>query len=250
MKTCMMVALIFLVGCAACSSNVVGASAPTVSVVTPTASSTATPLPSATPTPTLTTTPTLTPTATLPVSYYITDMYHHKQELPLDCEAAAAVDFARYFDVEINEYDFQYTLPVSDNPNLGFVGYSNSLWGQVPPYAYGVHAGPIADHLNQYGMPAQSATGFTLEQLKREIAAGRPVIVWVIGNVEGGVPFEYTDKAGNKVIVAAYEHVVTVIGYDEVNIRYYNNKNMYEIPYKYFEQSWAVLGNMVVFRGE
>ena len=246
----MMIGLVFLIVCAACSSNVVGASAPTVPVVTPTASLTVTPLPSATPTLTPTATATLTPTATLPVSYHITDMYHHKQELPLDCEAAAAVDFARYFDVEINEYDFQYTLPVSDNPDLGFVGYSNSLWGQVPPYAYGVHAGPIADHLNQYGMPARSAKGFTLEQLKREIAAGRPVIVWVIGNVEGGVPFEYTDTAGNKVVVAAYEHVVTVIGYDEVNIRYYNNNHMYEIPYKYFEQSWAVLGNMVVYRGE
>jgi uncharacterized protein YvpB len=113
-----------------------------------------------------------------------------------------------------------------------------------------VHAGPIANQLNKYGVPAKAAKGFTIKQLQREIAAGRPVIVWVIGNVEGGVPFEFTDKAGNKVIVAAYEHVVTVIGYDAVNIRYYNNKKMYEIPYKYFEQSWAVLGNMVVYRGE
>ena len=250
MKMRMMVVFIFLMLCAACSSNVVDASEPTHPMATLTPSSTATPLPSATPTVTPTGTPTLTPTATLPVSYYITDMYHHKQELPLDCEAAAAVDFARYFGVEINEYDFQYTLPVSDNPDLGFVGYSDSLWGQVPPYDYGVHAGPIADHLNKYGMPAKAAKGFTIEQLKREIAAGRPVIVWVIGNVEGGVPFEYTDKQGNKVIVAAYEHVVTVIGYDAINIRYYNNKKMYEIPTKYFEQSWAVLGNMVVYRGE
>jgi uncharacterized protein YvpB len=108
-----------------------------------------------------------------------------------------------------NEFEFQYKLPLSDNPDLGFVGDVNSPWGQVPPYGYGVHAGPIADLLNAYGIPAKAYKGYTLEQIKTQIAAGKPVIAWVIGNVVGGVPYEYTDKHGSKTIVAAYEHVVT-----------------------------------------
>jgi uncharacterized protein YvpB len=79
----------------------------------------------------------------------------------------------------------------------------------VPPYGYGVHAGPIADLLNAYGIPAKAYKGYTLEQIKTQIAAGKPVIAWVIGNVVGGVPYVYTDKKGNQVTVAAYEHVVT-----------------------------------------
>jgi hypothetical protein len=34
----------------------------------------------------------------------------------------------------------------------------------------------------------------------------------VIGNMVGGVPYEYTDQHGNQTIVAAYEHVVIVTG--------------------------------------
>ena len=108
-----------------------------------------------------------------------------------------------------NWFEFQYCLPLSDNTDLGFVGDVNAPWGQVPPYGYGVHARPIADLLNAYGIPAKAYKGYTLEQIKTQIAAGKPVIAWVIGNMVGGVPYVYTDKKGNQTIVAAYEHVVT-----------------------------------------
>ena len=39
------------------------------------------------------------------------------------------------------------------------------------------------------------------------------MIAWVIGNMVGGIPYEYTDKEGNKTTVAAYEHVVILTGY-------------------------------------
>jgi uncharacterized protein YvpB len=89
--------------------------------------------------------------------------------------------------------------------------------------------------------------GFTLEQLKAEIAANRPVIAWVIGNCVGGVPYEYTDSQGNTTTVAAYEHVVIVTGYTNETIRYMNNGKFYDIPNEYFINSWSVLGNMVVY---
>jgi len=167
----------------------------------------------------------------------------------LDCESAAAVDWASYLGKTIDEYEFQHGLPISDNPNIGFVGYSTGPWGQVPPYAYGVHAGPIADRLQQYGLNAVAVKGTTLDQVKRELVAGRPVIAWVIGNCVGGIPYEYTDKQGNKVTVAAYEHVIILYGFDGDNLYYFNAGKRYIIPSAVFQNSWGVLGNMVIVLG-
>jgi uncharacterized protein YvpB len=186
--------------------------------------------------------------AELPGSHYIWDIWGHRQYFGIGCEASAAVDWADYFGVTVSESTFQVRLPFSDNPDLGFVGSVNGPWGQVPPYAYGVHAAPIAAVLQEYYvMNAVGVKGFTIEGIKREIASGQPVIAWVIGNCVGGIPFEYIDEGGTPVIVAAYEHVVILTGYNKETIRYMNNGKFYDIPYENFENTWSVLGNMVVY---
>jgi len=190
-------------------------------------------------------TATLTPTA-IPGSHYL-EIDAHGKYFYLGCEAAAAVDLAGFYDILIYQYNFQHELPLSDNPDLGFVGDANGPWGQVPPYAYGVHATPVAELLQKYGLEVEGGKGYTLEQLKGKLAAGHPVIVWVIGNMIGGVPAEYTDTQGNTTIVAAYEHVVILTGYDEDSVRYVNNGKFYEVPNEVFLNSWGVLGNMAVF---
>ena len=194
--------------------------------------------------PSLTSSPTSVPA--LPKEHFISAITGHHQYFRLGCEAAAAKDWANYFHKNFNEFEFQYKLPLSDNPDLGFVGDVNSPWGQVPPYGYGVYAGPVADLLNAYGIPAKAYKGYTLEQLKAKIAQDKPVIAWVIGNVVGGVPSLYTDSRGSQVTVAAYEHVVIVTGYDETHLRYMTNGKFYETPYAVFLNSWGVLGNMVI----
>lgn len=190
------------------------------------------------------------PTATefvVPESLYITNISGSRQYFALGCEASAAADWANYFGVLIYEYDFQHQLPLSDNPDLGFVGDAKGPWGQVPPYAYGVHAEPVAALLrDQYGLPAIAAKGLTLDQIRESLAQSKPVIAWVIGNMTGGVPAEYTDSQGNTTIVAAYEHVVILTGYDQDSIRYMNNGKFYEVPNEVFLNSWGVLGNMAV----
>jgi len=187
----------------------------------------------------------------LPDSHYIWNILGHRQYFRIGCEASAADDWAKYFGVEVNEFHFQVRLPLSDNPDLGFVGDVTGPWGQVPPYAYGVHAGPVADVLREhYGMNAVGVKGFTLQELKEQIAANYPVIVWVVGNVTWSEPYEYTDKQGNKVITAPYEHVVIITGYNETHIRYMNNGKFYDIQTEYFERSWKVLGNMVIYLDE
>ncbi|MEN6524654.1 MAG: C39 family peptidase [Anaerolineaceae bacterium] len=222
----------------------------TISMTATVIPATITPIP-----PTATVTPvTPTPTAILPTittvvipeSYYIMDITGTGQYFALGCEASAAVDWANYFGVFIYEYNFQTELPVSDNPDLGFVGLVTGPWGQVPPYAYGVHADPVAALLRKYGLPAISGKGYTLDQVREKLAQSKPIIAWVIGNMVGGIPSEYVDKQGNVTIVAAYEHVVILTGYDQDSIRYMNNGRFYEVPNEVFLNSWGVLGNMAV----
>lgn len=196
--------------------------------------------------PTLQPSPIVTESA-LPPSAFITDISGHVQTYELGCEASAAVDWAGFYDVLIYESTFQFELPLSDNPDLGFVGnVTTDGWGQIPPDAYGVHAPPIAELLREYGLPAQAVKGMTLEEVKAELAEGDPIIAWVIGNMVYSNPLKFVDKQGNAVTVAPYEHVVILTGYDETNITYLNNGNFFSVPTEVFLTSWGVLGNMAV----
>jgi uncharacterized protein YvpB len=208
------------------------------------------PFPTSTSAPAARPEPSPTPTPTLPASSAITDMIAYKQDRPLDCEARAAVDWAAYFGMTISEYEFQFGLPVSDNPDFGFVGTSNSLWGQTPPYSYGVHAEPVAALLRKFGVDALALKGMTLDELKQQIFQGHPVIAWVIGNCVYSEPTEFIDKQGNKTIVAPYEHVIIVVGYTADRIRYFSSGKMYETPEEVFLKSWGVLGYMAIVAGE
>ncbi len=187
----------------------------------------------------------------IPETHYIWNILGHRQFFSIGCEASAADDWAKYFGVEVNEFAFQVRMPISDNPDVGFVGDVNGPWGQVPPYAYGVHAGPVAQVLSEYyDMNAVGMKGFTTRELKEQIAANKPVIAWVVANCTWSEPYEYTDKAGNKIITAPFEHVVIVTGYNETSFRYMNNGKFFDIPTEYFERTWSVLGNMVVYLDE
>ena len=209
---------------------------------TPTASPTPTAPPTRTPTPTLTSTP------EIPPSYRIRGIVGYSQSLPLSCESRSAVDWARYFGTSISELDFFWGLPTSDNPDAGFVGSVYGSWGQVPPAPYGVHARPIAQRLREYNLKAKAVRGMTLRELKAEVAAGRPVIVWVIGHVNRGTPIPYVAKNGHETTVAKFEHTVIVIGYDKHRITVLDGARVYSRYKKEFMRSWDVLGNLAVIK--
>ena len=196
----------------------------------------------------LSTQPVLTSIAySYPESFYIKGIVGHVQVYELGCESSAAVDWANYFGKTIYESNFQAEMPVSDNPDFGYVGDPNTDgWGQIPPYAYGAHSNPVAALLVEYGLPAQSKKGYRHEEIREKISQSKPVIVWIIGNMEYSVPVEYVDSQGRKSIVAPYEHVVILTGYDESTIRYMSNGRFYDVPNEVFLTSWAVLGNLAV----
>ncbi len=213
---------------------------------TPTATPTSTPTNTPTPLPTSTPIPTSTPSDGLPSTAWIEGVKGYAQSYNLTCESRTAVDWARYFGVSIDEMEFQSGLPLSDNPETGFVGNYNGYMGQIPPAAYGVHAPPVAALLREYGLTATAVKDYSLERLKKQIANGNPVIVWVIGNVWYGAPIEYTPDDGSTVTVAHFEHTAIVIGYDEYGLTFVDNNLIYWRSTRAFLDSWAVLGNMAI----
>jgi uncharacterized protein YvpB len=211
-----------------------------------TATGTRTPTATRTPVPTATPIPSLTPTAAPPLEARIANIVGHTQALPLSCEARAAADWAAYFGVSVDELDFLHSLPLTDDPNTGFVGDVNGEWGLIPPDSYGVHAEPVAARLRARGLWAYARTGLTFEALQTEISAGQPVIAWVVGHVERGGPTEYTPGHGRPTVVARYEHTVIVVGYTPARVTVLDGRKTYSRPLDTFLQSWGVLGNMAI----
>lgn len=185
----------------------------------------------------------------LPDSVYISGVSGHAQGYSLSCEARSAADWAAFWGVSIGETEFLETLPNSDNPDEGYVGNPNDAWGLLPPHGYGVHAAPVAEILRDFGLEAEAHHDLSWDDLREEIKAGRPVIVWVIGSMWGGTPVEYEAPDGSTSRVAAFEHTMILTGYslDAVQVvdAYTGQYQTYWL--KTFLKSWGVLGNMAVF---
>jgi len=165
----------------------------------------------------------------------------------LDCESRSAADWAGYFGVYINEFDFLNRLPESDDPDTGFVGSAWGVWGQTPPRSYGVHAEPVAALLRAYGLNARAARNLDWATVRAEIDQNRPVIVWVVGRVAYGPGFSYTAASnGHTTVVAPYEHTVLVTGYSPETVTVLDGAVSYTRPLAQFMASWGVLGYQAV----
>ncbi len=185
---------------------------------------------------------------TLPDTAYIPNVSGQAQQYVLSCESRSAVDWAAFWGVSISESEFLAALPRSDNPEAGFVGDPNGAWGGIPPASYGVHAEPVARLLRAYGLQAQAQKGLSWNDLRAEIAAGRPAIVWVIGQMWSGTPIDYTAQDGTTTTVARFEHSMILFGYDESHVHVtdaYSGWNQ-TYPLETFLASWKVLGNMAI----
>lgn len=196
--------------------------------------------------------PTPPPTPiSLPSSAYVYGMSGQNQHLKLDCESRSAVDWAAHYGNMIDELDFLYHLPFSDDPDTGFVGNPAGNWGNIPPNDYGVNAAPVATVLKNFGLTASSSKTVTWDQLRTEIASGNPVIVWIIGdnyrNIVNGTPHYYTSySTGKTTVVAPFEHTVILVGYTPSSVTVLNGARFMEFSVDQFLDSWSVLDFMVV----
>jgi LysM repeat protein/uncharacterized protein YvpB len=186
---------------------------------------------------------------TLPDSFYISGVSGHAQRYSLSCESRSAADLADFWGLSISEGEFLNALPRADNPENGFVGDPNDVWGRVPPAGYGVHAGPVASTLREFGLEAEAHNNLMWDDLREEIEAGHPVVVWVIGQMWDGKAIEYEAPDGSSSVVAAFEHTMILVGYSPESVQvvdaYTGQYQTY--PLNTFLRSWAVLGNMAVF---
>ena len=184
----------------------------------------------------------------IPESSYIQGLVGHRQTYMLSCEARSAVDWAAFWGVRIREKKFLNKLPRSDNPDEGFVGDPQGAWGNMPPNSYGVHADPVASLLRRYGLNAEARHNLNWDELRKEIAAGRPVIVWVISHMWPGKPVTYTALNGKTITVASHEHTVILIGYDSSTVQVVDafTGQTRTYPVYDFLRSWETLGRMAI----
>jgi len=203
--------------------------------------------------------PTATPTPSTPIicdanapepptQAHITGVYGVKQAYSLSCEARSAADLAAYWDVAIAEGIFFGQLPKSDNPDAGFVGFVSGAWGETPPSSYGVHAEPVAVLMRQYGLEALAHKGLNFRCLQLEIAAGRPVLVWIVGHAWQGQGETYIALDGTQTTVAPWEHTMILIGYDQANVYLVDAFSAAVETHSIasFLFSWAQLDNMAL----
>jgi LysM repeat protein len=184
----------------------------------------------------------------LPADAQITGVIGRPQTYRLSCESRSATDLAAYWGIDVSETAFFESLPASDNPNVGFVGSVHGAWGNTPPVGYGVHAPPIAEALRAKGLDARAVTGLSWDELRGEIAGGRPAIVWVIGSVWAGTAQSYLASDGATVTVAPFEHTMLLVGYTPDTVTLIDAADGLSKVYRVqdFLTSWGVLGNMAV----
>lgn len=185
----------------------------------------------------------------LPESAYIKGVNGHAQKHSISCESRSAADLAAYWGISLGENEFLGVLPRADNPEQGFVGSPDDAWGNIPPRGYGVHAGPVAETLRSFGLQAEAHNNLSWDDLRSEVSAGHPVIVWIIGSMWGGKAMEYQASDGSTSIVAAYEHTMILVGYNRDSVQVVDSySGQYQtFSLRSFLDSWAVLGNMAVF---
>jgi len=220
-------------------------SSPSVTLPVPTSSNQISSTPTSSPTPSLV--PTI---VEIPASYYIDGIYGMPQLTTLDCEARSAVDWARYFGILIDETEFIDKLPISDDPENGFVGDINGAMGQLPTDGYGIYPPPVASVLREYGLNAKAVKDFSFDDLRREISNERPVIVWIVN-----LPFEielssYTASNGNTVPVAPFEHTWMVTGYNLSTVTVVDSEWTYNVKLETFLERWAVFSNRAIIMQE
>ncbi len=233
----------------------IGSNAPTPFLPLPTDKALPTPTTQPDPLPTKMPVPTptqqLTPiqeseTESLPASASITGIFGSPQLYTLDCEAQAAVDWARFFGVTISELEFIDRIPQSDDPTQGFVGKINGAMGRLPPDDYGVHADPVAELLREYGLNAAAVSGWDIQAIKKEIAEGRPVIVWIVNLPFAIETSQYTASNGNTTTVARFEHTWIITGYNAYSFTAVDSEWTYNVKTSTFIERWNALGNQAI----
>jgi uncharacterized protein YvpB/outer membrane murein-binding lipoprotein Lpp len=171
-----------------------------------------------------------------------------RQSHNLSCESSAASMAAQYQGVDLSESQVMASLPLDNNPHLGFRGNVDGPTGGLKDY--GVYAGPILNILNGEGLDAALVEG-GLDGIKAAMARGNPVIAWVTYDCLPNTPTQRTID-GATVTLVPNQHAVVVTGYNEDGVwvndpwdgqeKFYTNAS--------FERGLAYFDNMAIEVGQ
>jgi uncharacterized protein YraI len=135
---------------------------------------------------------------------------------PVGCEPASMLMALKSKGLtDISYKGFLDAMPKSaTNPALGFAG---SPYVQDASIRTTIYPKPLADYANTYaGGRAVDISGATVEDIKKEILAGNPVVVYLTTRLEAPVYATYIVD-GESQSLLKNNHVVLVTGYDSEN---------------------------------
>jgi uncharacterized protein YvpB len=184
----------------------------------------------------------------VPEAAFVPGVVGHPQTRALSCEARSAADLAAFWGVMVDEEVLFAALPRSDNPYEGFLGPVDDAPGSLPPRGYGVYAPPVANALRRHGLDAASHRWLGVRGLKRELAAGHPVIVWATYDMVRPGIGSWTAADGTVSIIVRWEHTYIAVGYDPGGVYLvdaYDGETRYH-TFSQFIPAWMQLNEMAV----
>jgi uncharacterized protein YvpB len=186
-----------------------------------------------------------------PPAAFVEGVVGHPQEHNLSCESRSATDIAAFWGAGFAEDDFFGRLPKSDNPHRGFLGDVDLPAGSMPPLGYGVYVEPVAATLRSFGLEARAQEGWSLDGLKAELAAGRPVMVWATYDMQLPDVETWVSSDGVTSVVVQWQHTFIAVGYDEGSVYLVDAYDgvTKTFDYETFVPAWDQLGRMAVTLG-
>ena len=188
------------------------------------------------------------PAEDLPPSAMVEGVVGHPQQHNLSCESRSATDLAAYWGAAFTEEAFLRRLPKSDNPQRGFVGDVDMPPGSMPPTGYGVYAGPVAATLRSFQLDAEAQHAMSLDTLKQELAAQRPVVVWATYDMQLPGTERWVSSDGVASTVVRWQHTFIAVGYDEGGLYLIDafDGGTKTFSYEAFGPAWDQLGRIAV----
>jgi uncharacterized protein YvpB len=154
-----------------------------------------------------------------------------KQDYSLSCEVASLQMALAYKGIVVSEDELLSQIPktgpfvkefqpdgtfVWGDPDIGFVGDANGKWkganGLVDGTGWGVNYGPIANLTQSYRESSYGKRGGNSQDLRSELNAGNPVIIWEQSDKTIKEEVYYKTETG-KDIKFIQDHVVLITGY-------------------------------------
>ncbi|EJP20012.1 SLH domain protein [Peptostreptococcaceae bacterium AS15] len=173
---------------------------------------------------------------------------------PIGCEPVSvyqALKYKGYVKVDLRTY--LDNLPFDNiNPNRGFVGHWSGFKNKAKRET--IFPAPLAKYAQKYASKnVEDFSGFTAEDIQKEIYLGNPVIVYLTLDMSSPIYTTY-HLEGNTYRWISNNHVVTVIGYNPENGDYYVSdpysykSRKYWIAKKTFEYLYNLRQHAIVVR--